>query len=95
MAWICFSTRWFSIVVLRVLISSSPSIVITSYSIHYTKLYEGIGGGVSLAALQIAKHLGATVIATSSSDAKLEAARALGADLILNHATADVAREVV
>jgi len=57
-------------------------------------LIWGIGGGVSLAALQIAKHLGATVIATSSSDAKLEAARALGADLVLNHATADVAREV-
>lgn len=59
-----------------------------------TVLIWGIGGGVSLAALQIARHLGATIIATSSSDAKLEHARALGADLTLNHSTADVAREV-
>jgi len=57
-------------------------------------LIWGIGGGVALAALGVAKHLGATVIVTSSSDAKLEKARALGADLTLNHATADVAREV-
>jgi len=57
-------------------------------------LIWGIGGGVSLAALQIAKHLGATVIVTSSSDAKLERARTLGADHTVNHATQDVAREV-
>src|SRR6185295_34827 len=59
-----------------------------------TVLIWGIGGGVSLAALQIAKHLGAQVVATSSSDQKLEAARALGADVLLNHGTQDVAREV-
>ncbi|MEO8448298.1 MAG: zinc-binding dehydrogenase [Gemmatimonadota bacterium] len=59
-----------------------------------TVLIWGIGGGVSLAALQIAKHLGARVVATSSSDRKLEAARALGADLLLNHGTQDIAREV-
>jgi NADPH:quinone reductase-like Zn-dependent oxidoreductase len=50
----------------------------------------GIGGGVSTAALAIAKALGARVIATSSSDAKLERARELGADATVNHATADV-----
>jgi NADPH:quinone reductase-like Zn-dependent oxidoreductase len=50
----------------------------------------GIGSGVSTAALAIAKALGARVIATSSSDAKLERARELGADLTLNHATDDV-----
>lgn len=50
----------------------------------------GIGSGVSTAALAIAKALGARVIVTSSSDAKLERARELGADLALNHATADV-----
>ncbi len=59
-----------------------------------TVLIWGIGGGVSLAALQIAKHRGARVVVTSSSDRKLEAARALGADLTLNHGTQDVAREV-
>lgn len=59
-----------------------------------TVLIWGIGGGVSLAALQIAKHAGARVVVTSSSDAKLAAAAGLGADVTLNHATADVAREV-
>ncbi len=59
-----------------------------------TVLIWGIGGGVALAALGIAKHLGAVAVVTSSSDAKLARARALGADLALNHATADVAREV-
>jgi NADPH:quinone reductase-like Zn-dependent oxidoreductase len=42
-------------------------------------------GGVSLLALQIVKAAGARVIATSSSDQKLERARSLGADLTLNY----------
>jgi NADPH:quinone reductase-like Zn-dependent oxidoreductase len=42
-------------------------------------------GGVSVFALQLAKHMGATVIATSSSDEKLERARALGADHTINY----------
>jgi len=59
-----------------------------------TVLIWGIGGGVALAALGIAKLLGATAIVTSSSDAKLERARALGADVALNHATTDVPKEL-
>ena len=59
-----------------------------------TVLIWGIGGGVALAALRIAKLLGATVIVTSSSDAKLERARALGADVVLNHAATDVPKEL-
>lgn len=42
-------------------------------------------GGVSIFALQIAKLSGATVIATSSSDDKLERLRALGADHVINY----------
>ncbi len=42
-------------------------------------------GGVSLLALQIAKAAGAKVIATSSSDEKLERVKALGADEIINY----------
>lgn len=42
-------------------------------------------GGVSMFALQIAKAMGARVIATSSSDAKLEKLSALGADHVLNY----------
>lgn len=44
-------------------------------------------GGVSLLALQIAKAAGATVIATSSSDEKLERVKALGADHVINYRT--------
>jgi NADPH:quinone reductase-like Zn-dependent oxidoreductase len=44
-------------------------------------------GGVSLVALQLAKATGARVILTSSSDAKLERARALGADATINYVT--------
>jgi NADPH:quinone reductase-like Zn-dependent oxidoreductase len=54
----------------------------------------GIGGGVSTAALAIAKALGASVLVTSSSDAKLERARELGADATVNHATGDVKEAV-
>jgi NADPH:quinone reductase-like Zn-dependent oxidoreductase len=42
-------------------------------------------GGVSLLALQIAKAVGARVIATSSSEAKLERLRRLGADATINY----------
>jgi NADPH:quinone reductase-like Zn-dependent oxidoreductase len=45
-------------------------------------------GGVSVFALQIAKLAGATVIATSSSSAKLDRLRELGADVVLDY-TAD------
>jgi len=53
-------------------------------------LLWGIGGGVSTAGLAIARALGAKTIVTSSSDAKLERARELGADAVVNHATGDV-----
>ncbi|MEI7382654.1 NAD(P)-dependent alcohol dehydrogenase [Pectobacterium versatile] len=49
-----------------------------------TVLVQGTGG-VSVFALQVAKALGATVIATSSSDEKLERARQLGADHLINY----------
>jgi len=42
-------------------------------------------GGVSIYALQIAKAAGATVVATSSSDAKLERLKAMGADHLINY----------
>jgi NADPH:quinone reductase-like Zn-dependent oxidoreductase len=53
-------------------------------------LIWGIGGGVALAAMSIAKALGAAVVVTSSSDAKLARAQELGADATVNHATGDV-----
>ena len=54
----------------------------------------GIGGGVSTATLAIGKALGANVMVTSSSEAKLERARELGADATVNHATGDVKEAV-
>lgn len=45
-------------------------------------------GGVSIAALQLAKAMGAQVIVTSSSDAKLARARSLGADVTINYKAA-------
>jgi len=53
-------------------------------------------GGVSIFALQFAKASGATVIITSSSDEKLERARQLGADHIINYrSTPDWDKEVL
>ena len=54
----------------------------------------GIGGGVALATLRIAKLRGARVMVTSSSDDKLAAARRYGADVTLNHTKQKVAVEI-
>ena len=57
-------------------------------------LIWGIGGGVALAALQIVKRIGATAWVTSGSPEKLERARALGADVLLDHRQPDLGREI-
>jgi NADPH:quinone reductase-like Zn-dependent oxidoreductase len=57
-------------------------------------LIWGIGGGVALAALEIARTIGATTWVTSHSDEKLALARGLGADNVINYATTDVGKEV-
>src|SRR5437667_442194 len=48
-------------------------------------LIIGVGGGVSSTAVQIARLCGARVIVTSSDDAKLEKAKALGAEVGINY----------
>lgn len=50
-----------------------------------TVLVHAAGGGVGSAAIQLAKLAGATVIATASSSDKLELARELGADHLINY----------
>ena len=60
-----------------------------------TVLVFGIGGGVSLAAMQLAKAVGAQVIVTSRDDAKLQRALAMGADHGINSSTQDVAKAVL
>ena len=57
-------------------------------------LIQGIGGGVALAALQIAKQRGAHVWVTSSSNDKLAHAQSYGADELLNYTTDDVAKTI-
>ena len=57
-------------------------------------LIWGIGGGVATAAFEICRALGARTIVTSGSDAKLEQARAWGADVAVNHHTGDVVQTV-
>ena len=59
-----------------------------------TLLAWGVGGGVSLTAMRIARLRGARVIVTSSSDEKLARARDLGADVTINHRTHRVAAEI-
>jgi len=46
---------------------------------------HGAGGGVASAAIQIAKLLGAKVITTTSTPEKVEKARDLGADFVINY----------
>ncbi|MEE9099652.1 NADPH:quinone oxidoreductase family protein [Pseudomonas nitroreducens] len=50
-----------------------------------TLLVLGASGGVGLAAVEIGKAMGAKVIAAASSDAKLEVAKAAGADVLINY----------
>jgi NADPH:quinone reductase-like Zn-dependent oxidoreductase len=47
-------------------------------------LIVGAGGGVNSASIQIAKHIGAAVYVVGSSDEKLERAKVLGADIVIN-----------
>ncbi len=59
-----------------------------------TVLVWGAGSGVGSAAIQVAKVLGAKVIATAGNDQKLDKARKLGADWTINHHSQDVPSEV-
>ncbi len=57
-------------------------------------LVLGAGSGVGSAAIQIAKVMGARVIATAGSDAKLAKARELGADDLIHHGKQNILDEV-
>lgn len=80
-----------------------PLVFITAWHMLFTRarlqpgedvLVVGAGSGVGSAAIQIAKLVGARVIAVAGTDAKLEKARALGADAGINHQKQSVAEEV-
>ena len=57
-------------------------------------LILGAGSGVGSAAIQVAKFFGARVITTAGSDVKLEKARQLGADHVINHKSQKIRDEV-
>ena len=59
-----------------------------------TMLVLGAAGGVGLAAIEIGKALGATVIAAASTDEKLDICRQHGADICINYSTEDL-REAI
>ena len=82
--------------------ASIPLVFVTAWHMLLTRaglqrgetvLVNAAGSGVGIAAVQIAKLWGAGVIASAGSDAKLEKAKALGADKGINYATADLAQE--
>jgi NADPH:quinone reductase-like Zn-dependent oxidoreductase len=58
-----------------------------------TVLVNAAGSGVGTAALQIARLIGAKVIASAGSDAKLQQARDLGGEETINYGTSDLAEE--
>lgn len=57
-------------------------------------LIWGIGGGVALAVLQMCRQIGARTWVVSSSDAKLDRAKHLGADELINRTRVDVGRHI-
>jgi NADPH:quinone reductase-like Zn-dependent oxidoreductase len=78
-----FGTAWHMLVV-RANLRPSETVLVNSAS-----------SGVSMAAIQICKLVGAYVYATSSADWKLDKARELGADETINYTEADFVDEVM
>ena len=74
--------------------AAAPLVFMTAWSMMITKgklrpgeevLILGAGAGVGTAAIQIAKMAGCRVFATASSNEKLDRARELGADVLINY----------
>jgi len=83
--------------------ASIPLVFLTAWHMLMTRaklapgesvLVWGAGSGVGSAAIQVARLSSAKVIATAGSDEKLEKAKKLGADWVVNHHTMDVPAEV-
>ena len=60
-----------------------------------TVLVQAGASGVGTAAIQLAKHWGARVVATASAEDKLDLARSLGADVTINYLARDFEEEVL
>ena len=71
--------------------------LVTTARLHpgETVLIHAASSGVSTAAIQIARTVGAYIYTTGSEDWKLEKARAIGADETINYRTQDFAQEIM
>ena len=80
-----------------------PLVFLTAWHMLFTRaglrpgedvLVVGAGSGVGSAAIQVAKLVNSRVITTAGADWKLEKARALGADEVINHTRQSIREEV-
>src|SRR5262249_12789231 len=80
-----------------------PLTFVTAWNMLHTKariqpndqvVVFGASSGVGTAAIQIAKAAEARVLAVAGSDEKLKKAEQLGADILINYNTQDIAKEV-
>lgn len=83
--------------------AAAPLVFLTAWHMLVTRaalrvgekvLVLAAGSGVGQAAVQIAKLLGAQVMATAGTDEKIEGAQALGADEVVNHRTGSILEKV-
>lgn len=83
--------------------AAAPLVFLTAWSMMVVKgnirpgedvLILGAGAGVGMAAIQIAKLVGCQVFATASSDEKLEKARKLGADVLINYKSEEFDKKI-
>lgn len=68
--------------------------MLTGLEPDHTILIHGGAGGIGTFAIQLAKHVGATVAVTAGSEAKLQRCRELGADILINYREQDFAEEL-
>lgn len=83
--------------------AAAPLVFLTAYHMLVTRaglkkgetvLIHAAGSGIGSAAIQLARHLGAKVITTAGTDEKLEKAKRLGAQGLINYQKADFVDEV-
>jgi NADPH:quinone reductase-like Zn-dependent oxidoreductase len=83
--------------------AAAPLVFLTAWSMMVIKgnirpgedvLILGAGAGVGTAAIQIAKMVGCRVFAAASTDEKLQRAKALGADVLINYSTDEFDKKI-
>ena len=84
--------------------AAAPLVFITAWSMMVEKgnirpgedvLILGAGAGVGTAAIQIAKMVGCRVFVTASTDEKLQKAKALGADVLINYSKDEFDKQIL